>query len=425
MEMQSFSADLLCTFALRPGARERLDEMIASGEISPKNIVSLLAPRALKDRKILSQIISWVGERARENGVKIAAPSQESAVATKEDVVTETQPQKSTRSYDKTEQTRWNELEITKENAKGAENRSYLQRLAQHTLLNREEESSLFQRVGEGDLGARNKLVRQNQRLVIQIARRFLWSGLELEDLIQEGTLGLIKAIEDFDPGRGHKLSTYATWWIRQSISRAIMDTGSLIRVPVHLQEKYGKILRTHARLKTALKREPTNAEIAAKLGMSVDQVTEILSRGSFEYTHIDEPVTDEDDSGSSHEMIPEAGSTEYAIILIEAQELQTEIEKKLKAVLWYLQTTTKLPPRTVAMFRDRYGLKDGQFKQRTLQMIGASFDLTRERVRQIMESAWKVLTPKFLLTEEELLESISQLQELEKITGIESKLGP
>lgn len=417
MELQGFGADVLCAFALKSGAKERLDELIKSGEVSASNIVTLLSPQALRDRQTLAKIIAWIGEQVRENGARIVAPLQEAK---------ESRLVRATRVYrEKSTLPRWKERDVTIEAAKDLEGRTYLQRLAQHTILTREEETALFKLVAEGDLNARNKLIRQNQRLVISIARRYLWSSLPLEDLVQEGNLGLMKAIDEFDSSKGFKLATYATWWIRQHIGRAIMDTGALIRVPVYLQEAYGKIIRAREQLHTILGREPTNAEIAARLKWKVEQVAEVLSDASFRYASLNETVGEEK-SRSLQDTINDPAATDYAFFLIEAQEKQQEIESELKALLWYLQTTSRLPERTTAMFRKRYGLERASvFEQKTLETVGNTFNVSRERVRQIIEGAWEVLTPKFDLTEGQMLEWMSQLQELEKITGKRVQLGP
>ena len=243
-------------------------------------------------------------------------------------------------------------------------------------LLTKEEEVELSILAHNGDNTAREKLIESNLRLVLSIANRYIGRGLEYDDLVQEGTKGLLKAVEKFDHTKGFKFSTYATWWIRQSIVRSIADQGRTIRLPVHLMEKVNKLNRLTTKLTQKYGREPTIAELADEMGMTEDDVREVqcVSQDIISL----ETNIGEDDS-ILEDIIQDVNavspSAEY-----EKVELHDDIMKILK----------KLSPREEKIIRLRYGLDDG--KPKTLDEVGKIFNLTRERIRQVEERALRKL---------------------------------
>ena len=243
-------------------------------------------------------------------------------------------------------------------------------------LLTREEEVELSILAHNGDNTAREKLIESNLRLVLSIANRYIGRGLEYDDLVQEGTKGLLKAIEKFDHTKGFKFSTYATWWIRQSIVRSIADQGRTIRLPVHLVETVNKLNRLTTKLTQKYGRDPTTAEIADEMSMTEDEIREIQCI-SQEIVSLETNIGEDDSilEDIIQDVNAVSPSTEY-----EKVALHDDIMKTLK----------KLSPREEKIIRLRYGLDDG--KPKTLDEVGKIFNLTRERIRQVEERALRKL---------------------------------
>ena len=255
--------------------------------------------------------------------------------------------------------------------------RMYLKEIGQIKLLTAEEEVELAKQVSEGDQAAKDKLTEANLRLVVSIAKKYSGRGLHILDLIQEGNTGLIRAVDKFDWTKGNKFSTYATWWIRQAITRAIADQARTIRVPVHMVEVINKATRCNRKLVQELGREPTVEEIAAELGLPVEKIIE-ANRTAADTLSLDTPVGDEEDTsiGSfvEDERTPGPADATSNALLAEA----------LKEIL------DTLTDREAEVLRMRFGMYDG--RTHTLEEVGQSFGVTRERIRQIENKAIRKL---------------------------------
>ncbi|MBL8121639.1 RNA polymerase sigma factor RpoD [Candidatus Saccharibacteria bacterium] len=252
--------------------------------------------------------------------------------------------------------------------------RLYLREIGKIPLLNAEEELDLAKRVVAGDKEAKDQMAEANMRLVVSIAKRYVGRGLDLLDLIQEGNTGLLRAVEKFDPDKGFKFSTYATWWIRQAITRAIADQARTIRIPVHMVETINKLLRTQRRLTQEFNREPTNAEIAKEMEIEEAKVEHIM-KIKQDISSLDASIRDDEEESVLADFIededtvtPEESAT--------GQLLKEQVKDMLSALTDREQKILKL----------RFGLEDG--KQHTLEEVGQEFSVTRERIRQIEAKA-------------------------------------
>ncbi len=255
--------------------------------------------------------------------------------------------------------------------------RMYLKEIGRISLLSPEEEMNLSVRVANGDEEAKNILAESNLRLVVSIAKRYVGRGLLFLDLIQEGNIGLMKAVEKFDYDKGYKFSTYATWWIRQAITRALADQARTIRVPVHMVETINKMARIQRQLTLELNREPSEEEIAKKMGISVDKVREVI-KISQDPVSLETPIGEEDDSHLG-DFVPDERSLspeEYATNEILKEEIRSVLET--------------LQPREQQVLELRFGLIDGT--SYTLEEVGKRFNVTRERIRQIEAKALRKL---------------------------------
>ncbi len=255
--------------------------------------------------------------------------------------------------------------------------RMYLKEIGQIKLLTNEEESVLADRIAEGDEEAKAILAEANLRLVVSIAKRYVGRGMLFLDLIQEGNIGLMKAVEKFDVSKGYKFSTYATWWIRQAITRAIADQARTIRVPVHMVETINKLARVERQLTLELNREPTEEELSKKMGTSVEKIRDIY-KISQEPVSLETPIGEEDDSHLG-DFIPDETNMSPEDFAIN-ELLKDEISEVLLT----------LTEREEKVIRLRFGLEDG--RPRTLEEVGQLFGVTRERIRQIEAKALRKL---------------------------------
>ena len=253
----------------------------------------------------------------------------------------------------------------------------FLKEIGKIKLLTYEEENELAIRMVNGDQEAKKELIESNLRLVVSIAKKYIGRGMHFLDLIQEGNLGLIKAVEKFDQTKGYKFSTYATWWIRQAITRAIADQARTIRIPVHMVETINKLIRTSRHLLQTLGREPTPEEIAEELEMPVEKVREVL-KVAQEPISLETPVGEEDESNLGT-FIPDEDALSPA-----EQAADVLLREHIEEVM------ETLTPREAKVLKLRFGLQDG--RMRTLEEVGKEFDVTRERIRQIEAKALRKL---------------------------------
>lgn len=252
--------------------------------------------------------------------------------------------------------------------------RLYLREIGKIPLLTAKEEVDLARKVQAGDKQAKDEMAEANMRLVVSIAKRYVGRGLDLLDLIQEGNTGLLRAVEKFDPEKGFKFSTYATWWIRQAITRAIADQARTIRIPVHMVETINKLLRTHRRMTQELNREPTNEELAKELEIEVDKVEHIM-KIKQDISSLDAAVRDDEEDSVLGDFIEDEDTPSP-----EESATNQLLKEHVNEMLGYLS------PREQKILRMRFGLEDG--KTHTLEEVGQEFGVTRERIRQIEAKA-------------------------------------
>ncbi len=254
----------------------------------------------------------------------------------------------------------------------------YLRHIGQGNLLTHEEEIDLSKRAKQGDKRARKRLIEKNLRLVVSVAKKYRGYGLPFEDLIQEGNIGLMKAVEKFDPDRGFRFSTYATWWIRQAVQRAVADKGRTIRVPVHMTEKIRKMARTYNALSVELEREPTDDEVAERLGWTVGDVLDVKD-AMPDATSLNQPLGAEKDASEVGEFVEDelASDTPGEVM----REMETEHLK---------EAIERLPERARYVLVRRYGLDDRA--PATLAELGDELEISRERVRQLQREAERIL---------------------------------
>jgi RNA polymerase primary sigma factor len=252
--------------------------------------------------------------------------------------------------------------------------RLYLREIGKIPLLKPDEELALAQKVVSGDKLAKDQMAEANMRLVVSIAKRYVGRGLDLLDLIQEGNTGLLRAVEKFDPDKGFKFSTYATWWIRQAITRAIADQARTIRIPVHMVETINKLLRTHRRMTQELNREPTNEELAKEMEMEVEKVEHIM-KIKQDIHSLDQAIRDDE------------GDSVLSDFLEDTETPSPEDSARTQLLKEHVGTMLdQLAPREQKILRMRFGLDDG--KTHTLEEVGQEFGVTRERIRQIEAKA-------------------------------------
>ncbi|MGN1250088.1 MAG: RNA polymerase sigma factor RpoD [Candidatus Spyradocola sp.] len=333
-----------------------------NGLLTQKEINEVLA-----DMQISPEAYEKVLDRFEEMGIEII--TEENAEPPEEELLLESEAEEFTAEAE--------DLSVPEGIATDDPVRMYLKEIGKVPLLTAEEELEIAKRMADGDEEARRKLSESNLRLVVSIAKRYVGRGMQFLDLIQEGNLGLIKAVEKFDYSKGYKFSTYATWWIRQAITRAIADQARTIRIPVHMVETINKLIRVSRQLLQEYGREPTPEEIAKEMGVSEEKVREI-TKIAQEPVSLETPIGEEEDSHLG-DFIPDDDIPAPA----EAAAF-TMLKEQLTDVL------DTLTPREEKVLRLRFGLDDG--RARTLEEVGKEFNVTRERIRQIEAKALRKL---------------------------------
>ena len=254
----------------------------------------------------------------------------------------------------------------------------YFAHIDKGKLLTHAEEIDLSKRAKAGDKGARQRLIEKNLRLVVSVAKKYRGMGLPFEDLIQEGNIGLMKAVEKFDPDRGWRFSTYATWWVRQAVQRAVADKGRTIRVPVHMGDKIRKMARAYNELSAQMEREPTDEEVAERLGWAAEQVRDV--KGAMpDATSFNQPLTSDSDATEIGELIEDERASEVAGTVIGEMEMD-----------WLAEAVERLPERHRYVLIKRYGLGDEETA--TLAQLSEELGISRERVRQVQREAERML---------------------------------
>jgi RNA polymerase primary sigma factor len=351
------------------------DSKPAEEQLTPEQNKEKLVVQAKKDKKINQRDIFALLPETPENAEILDALYTELADNNIEITTTEPDPAAFNSEWEEEEEEEDTAAAVYLDDDVADDSvRLYLREIGKIPLLSAEEELALAQRVVSGDKKAKDEMAEANMRLVVSIAKRYVGRGLDLLDLIQEGNTGLLRAVEKFDPDKGFKFSTYATWWIRQAITRAIADQARTIRIPVHMVETINKLLRTQRRLTQELNREPSNEEIAKEMEIEVDKVEHIM-KIKQDISSLDASIRDDEEDSVLADFIEDedtASPEESAT----GQLLKEQVKDMLGALTEREQKILKL----------RFGLEDG--KSHTLEEVGQEFSVTRERIRQIEAKA-------------------------------------
>ena len=352
---------------------ERLNELLEKGKKAGK--LSAKELECLEDMNLDSEVIDKFYETLEANNIDIDMPAGDVLPALDDDLLPEIEELTGLEEVTEEEISSTEELADTLSTDDPV--RMYLKEIGKVPLLTPEEEVALAIRMSEGDEEAKHRMTEANLRLVVSIAKRYVGRGMLFLDLIQEGNLGLIKAVEKFDYTKGYKFSTYATWWIRQAITRAIADQARTIRIPVHMVETINKTIRVSRQLLQELGHDPSAEEIAREMDMPVDKVRDILKIAQ-EPVSLETPIGEEEDSHLG-DFIPDEDASEPS----EAASFSL-LREQLEEVL------DTLAPREKKVLELRFGIADG--RTRTLEEVGKEFNVTRERIRQIEAKALRKL---------------------------------
>ena len=351
---------------------ERMDELLERGKANGDTLTCSEMVEALEQQMMTPDAMDMLYQRLIDGNVEIVDDTEAGEMIGEEPADLEEDLDKDDAELDLE-----TELSVPEGVAVDDPVRMYLKEIGRVPLLTADEEIELARRMEAGDESARHRLEEANLRLVVSIAKRYVGRGMLFLDLIQEGNLGLLKAVEKFDYSKGYKFSTYATWWIRQAITRAIADQARTIRIPVHMVETINKYIRISRQLLQDLGRDPTAEEVAKEMGLSTLRVREIMKIAQ-EPVSLETPIGEEEDSHLGDFIEDEAAldPADAASVMLLKEQI-TEV----------LQT---LAPREAEVLRLRFGLEDG--RSRTLEEVGQSFGVTRERIRQIEAKALRKL---------------------------------
>ena len=351
---------------------ERMDELLERGKANGDTLTCSELVEALEQQMMTPDAMDMLYQRLIDGNVEIVDDTEAGEMIGEEPADLEEDLDKDDAELDL-------EMELSVPEGIAVDDpvRMYLKEIGRVPLLTADEEIELARRMEAGDESARHRLEEANLRLVVSIAKRYVGRGMLFLDLIQEGNLGLLKAVEKFDYSKGYKFSTYATWWIRQAITRAIADQARTIRIPVHMVETINKYIRISRQLLQDLGRDPTAEEVAKEMGLSTLRVREIMKIAQ-EPVSLETPIGEEEDSHLGDFIEDEAAldPADAASVMLLKEQI-TEV----------LQT---LAPREAEVLRLRFGLEDG--RSRTLEEVGQSFGVTRERIRQIEAKALRKL---------------------------------
>lgn len=380
---------------------------LCAGILFPHEITAVFPKKTAKDKASAEEFLDWLLDCLEQFGIRIVARHEGPAEFPEE-------PEENEESTEDDEEIPYLEF-LTEKVHEGAVSDEdllglYLKEVGKHRLLKADEERKLAEKVYQGDPEAREEFINANLRLAINIARRYRGRGLEYLDLIQEANIGLMRALDKFEYWRGYKFSTYATWWIRQAVTRAIYDYDDMIRVSAHLRAFWNKILKTSIQIVQEKGRKAKPEEIAQKIKVPVKDVEIALRQMRMNTVYLEDLYKDEDENSSWETIIP--GNVASPDVYLEAKDKIKEIYALLKRIMSFL---TKLPLRYEEIFKQRFGL-DGSFEKRTLEDIGSEHSLCRERIRQIEETTFELLKEQGILEDKSVLtDSLERLDHLLK----------